>query len=693
MQPGVPIWSVLALLGMLLIPGIGCTLAFLRPKSVPLPVRLGVAVAAGYAVVSLVSLLFVAARRLWLAPVLVSVALISVSVWAFASVRWGLRAHADAIVADVRKNAWRYALLLLVLVGFGIVRATYTQPANLAATTMRYWADGVEIADTHRIPATSLQWDTLLQPVTSKAALNAFNATLSLAFGRDPFGPLSSIQFVMSLSLALLAAALAESLGLRYLMPLAPVLLFADKTFPLANATLTTDLSRYVAEDWGRIPALAAVVLLVIAVRPRGPDEDLGGAVASGTAAHARAPRIRAPIVLGAVLLGVAAGTHLVATVVAVAFVVTYALAAWVVSRRREILTDAATLVLGAAALGVCVLVLAGGNLGFNGAAGSSEYADIAQRVGLPPGTDPTAYLVKGVLDRSQTTPYGPGDVLADLAAQSINRNRQQTPDVPLWPAAIVGGLAVAAVVVLVSSRHRDLRALGLGTAGFLVSLVVVAIGFALRYDVFALATFGNRRLFNYLPLAAVLLVLGVGELALRVSEGLRGGRIGQIVAIVLTVAVSAAVMPGAVANRVDLEHRAQDLAVVRWVGSRTPCQGRIPARLAHARDVRGRRGPGRDARRHGPARAPAGAGDRAAAAARGDGVLPTSRAGTRLPAPGRHRVRRAREPRPPVRRSDADPRHVRHEAEQGAVPARGAANPRRDGLPRRRMASLDERP
>ena len=56
------------------------------------------------------------------------------------------------------------------------------------------------------------------------------------------------------------------------------------------------------------------------------------------------------------------------------------------------------------------------------------------------------------------------------------------------------------------------LRVSVLGATLIAALLLVVGIAFALRYDLFALAAFGNRRLFNYAAVPFVLVLIAAGE-------------------------------------------------------------------------------------------------------------------------------------------------------------------------------------
>src|SRR5262249_14196798 len=185
--------------------------------------------------------------------------------------------------------------------------------------------------------------------------LNTFNAAMSLILGRGPFGPMGALLFMVSVGIIITAWALGRELGLRWTAPLMAIALFANNW--ILSRELTSDLNRYHAENWGRLVMFTALIFAVKALRA--PDWQQG----------------RRPAFIAGGLFGVAAGTHLVPTVVGVAFVAGYALARLVLDRRPLPLAKmAGAMAVTAAVIGGIVLFAPRGDVGFQGAKDVASY-------------------------------------------------------------------------------------------------------------------------------------------------------------------------------------------------------------------------------------------------------------------------------------------------------------------------------
>jgi hypothetical protein len=567
MPPGLGFAPILLLAALLLVPGTGITLALQPPGSASLPVRIALAFAFGYAAIAFISFVLALLHALTLGLFLGAFGVFTVGVWALA-LRRG-KQHLRAIGEDIKREWTRYVTFLAVLAGTLAVRVTYVPIVNFVPTTLRYWADGIEIADAHGIPSTTLQWGQLLRPTTSKVILNTFDATMSFVLGRGPLVPTGALLFVASFALVFGAYALAEELGFRMLAPILPVLLFVNDL--VGNTELTSDLRQNIAENWGRLVMIAALILAVRALKPSGTE---------------RAGPMRDALAAG-VMFGVAAGTHLIPTVVGLAFAGGYALMRMIVDHgvTRVLRTSAAALAVALVVAGI-VLVLPKGDLGFQGAGGDKGYDALRTELGLPATFDPTLYLVFGNVDRaSKAYPYSPKNVLSDYAYQALNRNaREESVQRLGWVKALLPTLlALLGVVILLIFGDADLRAVA-GTSVILMLLLIGAgMAFAARYDVYALETFGNRRLFNYVPIPFALVLIAVGELWLRwlgraVGSPQRRRWVQPAVAGVLSVAVAAVLMPSARVPELRINGAASDLALVDWLRQHDPCDGRILA-------------------------------------------------------------------------------------------------------------------
>src|SRR5262249_31764834 len=127
----------------------------------------------GYSFVGLLALALALLHHLTLSLFLVLYLAGTVAIWAFGLRRHSLRDDGRDLWAQILADRWQYVMGLVTLVALAVVRARFSPVGNLQAQTpFRYWADGIEIANAHRIPAESLQWGHLYPPAISKIVLN-----------------------------------------------------------------------------------------------------------------------------------------------------------------------------------------------------------------------------------------------------------------------------------------------------------------------------------------------------------------------------------------------------------------------------------------------------------------------------------------------------------------------------------------
>jgi len=559
--------EVLELCAYLLVPGIGLCLLTRVCLGRSLFTFLALATATGFASVGSLSLVLALLGMLDPPTLFVCWVIGSASTLVVALGRGSFRVHALGWAEDFRRGPWEAATAALVIVSAGIARWLMPAVSAIGPTVPRYWADALEIADAGGFPDGSLQWGTILTPTTSKVFLNSFNAGASLLLGRDLVTSQAALRFVATVGLVLIAIALFRELGIRRLAPLGAVLLFLDHARP---NDLVIDLTRNLAEDWGRLAAFAAVLAWCLARPAPAEDDPLRGA---------GGPRIRAgPIVVSGLLLGVTAGTHLVAASFGVAAICALVLSSLLLERTRMISIAAGGAVLGIALLvGGAILVAAPGQLGFGGAAGEDPYRDLRASLGLPPGFDPTRFITTHDVDAALAVEQTDvGDVASQFAhkvwgANALNVHAKgRRPPLLLVIPPILALLCVALVLVIGPTPLRvvAVSAVILGAALFLVGVV-----FALRYDVFVLQTFGNRRLFSYAIVPHVLAFVTAGEcLATRLGRERRGTSI--VVAAAVTISTVFLVAP--VREDVSREPWTSQLALVRWIGRHVPCEGRV---------------------------------------------------------------------------------------------------------------------
>jgi hypothetical protein len=561
-----------------LVPGLGITLAIQPPGTASLPVRVALAFGFGYATISLTSLLLAFVHALAPVPLLLVGGSTTAAAWALA-IRKG-RAHLRAIRDDVALEWPRYLTFLAVLGGAIAVRLTYSPIVNFIPPTLRYWSDGVEIADVHRIPTSVLQWGRLLTPTVSKVALNSFDATMSFFLGRGPLGPTGALLFVVSVGLVLVAYAFAEELGVRWLGPVLPVLLFVN--LRVGNTELTSDLRQNLAEDWGRLVVLATLILAIRALKPRDP---VGDAPAEGhDRSLAKGAPLRDAIVVG-VMFAVSVATHLIPTAAGLAFAGGYALVRMVLDRgvARVLRTYGVALVT-AALVGGCILLLPGGDLGFKGAGGNEAYDKLRTDLNVPSTFDPGVYLYFGsVKAASRVYRYSASSVLPDFSFQVLSQNvrGESKQRLPLPKAVLPSAAALIGVLLILVFGNPDLRAMAGAAVIFAVVLIGAAIAFAIRFDLYSLETFGNRRLFNYVPLPFALVAVGLGELLVIRAGGAMASDLRRWAqpsfAAALSLGVAAILMPSARAPAVRFD-AAPGVQLVEWIGQHDPCQGRILA-------------------------------------------------------------------------------------------------------------------
>lgn len=554
-----PVHVALAIL-LVLAPGVALTFALFAPGRLNLPSRAGLAAPLGYSALALAS--FVCAVGGVLVTPVVVLVWGALSIWPVAGLirRRRIQRHLAEWKEEVRRDRWGMAVGLIVLVAFSLPRFTYDPVLNLAdQTPLRYWADGLEIADGGKIPQTSLQWGIVVPSAQSKVVLNSFHAAASLVLGRGPLAPMGALLVVLSIGLLLLAFALARELGLRLLAPAVPVLLFANHLIGPRNLTL--DLLNLKAENWGRLVALAAVLLGVRTIRAD------------------RSRHRRKEALLTGLLLGTAAGTHLVATVVAAIFLVAYGVA-WAVLRRRArtVAKVVGTAVGVGALLGGIVLLASPGAVGFEGARGSSAYEAAVGQPGVSQPFDPTRYLALGDLDQ-RAPPVGfydpPSELYHEFVRRAVGEPVLRRPVKWVFPVVFLGG-----AVVLWVWGDRRMRALAAAAAALAVVILLVALVFNYLFEVYVLAEFGPRRLFDYAGLSVVLVVAGAVDVALRRARA-RARELPRAAHVATSAVVAVLVAFGAirtVAPDGQEEYLRSGLEPLQWIEEHLACRGRVLA-------------------------------------------------------------------------------------------------------------------
>jgi hypothetical protein len=529
-----------------LVPGLGATLAAYPPERIGVVTRLALAFGLGYAVVGVTAVVLVIARVMHPETFFPALAAVTAALWACGLRRGGVRAHLDAVSAEVGRERWTLAVGALVFVAIAIVRLRSSPLLNFEMFgPWRYWADGLEIADAGRVPAHSLQWGSFWTPTVSKVVLNSYHAGLSYAIGRAPLPAMGALLWVASTGLAAGLWALGRELGLRRLAPLLPLL-----TLAVLNDELRRNLDVYTAENVGRMVAVCALILGVRALRDRdGWKEPL----------------------LAALLFGAGFATHGVPVVALMVALGWYAVGRAMLDRERRAVAGRLVVIAGAAvALTVTILLASGGSIGFQGASGNSSYASFGNDV------DPTASLLTGTLQHS---PAGnghwyvpPAAIMHDFARSATTLHRAPTWLVWLLPFVVV---AAAAAMMLLRRFPRELAPLGVVGAGTAATLLGIAFLFSYRYRTQIPGRFGVDREFDYVPLVLVLVVLGVAEAVLGRLAVRRWIPVVVVAAAVAVPAVAVAATVGPARSGWQQNGR-DSVAVLDWVDQHAPCGARI---------------------------------------------------------------------------------------------------------------------
>ena len=533
---------------LVLVPGIGASLAFAAPGAISIETRIALAFGLGYAVVAGVATFLALVHALEQPVFVAAVILVTVAVWIVAVRRASPREHATAFRSQAREAPFALTAGLMLLATVAVTRPLWPAESSLSIrASWRYWADGLEVAAAGHIPAQSQQWGTEIPATVSKGVLNSFGGGISLLLGPDPLPAMQAIMVVTAVGLAAALLALGRELGLRTFAPLVPtIVVFAPERLPLSQE-FGNNLRNYTAEGLGRMVAFSAVLTGIYAVRERS----------------------RAAAVITGLVLALGGLTHLIPTLVAGAILLFYSVA--VVLNDRGLLKSA---LLGGAIMTtvfgvsyVSVIGASGGDLGFQRAAGASELS-------LPDEIDPTQSLARGELvpkEKEGRFLISPGSLL--------RRYGEETVDRPLAARYTVLGLAalvLAAIVMVVALRaFLPLATIALGLC---FTMLAVGLIFSYRYDTVVPGDWGARRLYNYAGLVPGLLVPGLFEaltrpLTLRSRAASAG--LALLVGLVAVVAVIVRIPDR------SLPRAEAGLAVIDRVAETVPCDARM---LANAR-------------------------------------------------------------------------------------------------------------
>jgi hypothetical protein len=528
---------------LLALPGVPASLAAFRPDEVSIVTRLAAAFGLGYAATGGCAFVLAAVHVFHLGVFIILWLAVSAVLWVVALRRPPFRDQAKALGGDISKNIYPLLLGAAVVGAVLVVHIRFIHV--LGAPRYVYYLNGLEIANSHGVPASTLEYGQSWAPATDKIFLDSFTGIVALISHNVAVGP-GVLLWVSLVGCAIGLWATAWELGLRLTGGLLPLILMNNYVF--LNSTVSTGFTDYRAEDFGRAVAFCALALGIFAIRQC---------------------RVRPAIVAG-VVLGAASGTHLVPVVVVAIALFSAGIAEFL--RRHGARTRMAPFLYGiilaavGGVLGLVVRIFAGGSFGLGGASSPSTYASIHTSF------DPTAYLFTG--DFIPRVPAGSGiwylppwQILDDMWSGS----RIVWPSWALW--LLFAGAIVAAVLLFILVPG-DLRVVGIVGLGILAGVIAVALAFDFHYRVYIDATFGARRLREFTSLGLILIGLGIIE-ALLMLLGRYRSRLPAVVAAVVAVALAVWLIPNNASRRVvHVGH--QRMAVINWIRTQTPCNARF---------------------------------------------------------------------------------------------------------------------
>lgn len=539
-------------------PGAMATAALFPPGTMSLPGRLALAPFFGISIVAVASFALAALSILSLTSLTIVLLAMAVALAVVAFRCASPRARLNAAWAEFKTRPLQLLTGLVVLAAIGIVRARFSGlSAVLSDAPLRYWADGLDIASSGAIPEDSLQWGGIYPPSAMKMLMNSFSAGVNLAVGPEALPVISVLMWLSSVALAATFWWLATEFGLERTAPLLPLVLAANKVL-FGGEEITADLNSYRAENLGRVVAFGALALALHALR-------------------AGDGRVIVFAVSGA-LFGVSLFFHLVPTVVALGFLGFYAgfnlIVAALRSKRerspnsqlRMVLTRLSALGLVALIVAASVVVAGGGDLALQGAGGRSTYHLDEDA------PDPTLLFVKGkkvpLGEAQERTWYHPPTGLARAYIQAAMGVKFEQP----WLWLGVGLLAAILIIALAPTQLKPAAAAALG---ILVTILVITLAFSYVYTVFAQASFGPRRLFDYPSIPFYLLLLVLAERVLLYVDRFRPW-LSRATAIGLVVVTALVVLPPLHPRDNAIRASMKIIRHLEWTRLNLPCGARI---------------------------------------------------------------------------------------------------------------------
>lgn len=544
--------SIVIVGALLVVPGMGATLAFAPPEDTLIETRVALVVGLGYALVAGLAMALALAHVLSRVTFIIGVILVTLAVWGLAFRRASPRAYGSAIRAQVHDAPFTVVSGLIVLSAVALTWPLYPPQNNLSMhAPWRYWADGLEVAAAGHIPPTTNQWGAELPTAVDKVVLDAFEGGVSFLIGPSPLAAMRAILTLTAIGLAATLIGLGRELGLRAFAPLVPafVLLFPGR-LPFADE-VARDLSAYKAENVGRLVALTALLVGMYAV------------------SKARSSVLA---VLAGGILALDALTHGISAVVAIATLGLYLVAVLLVDRtywRRTVSMGVVVLLVAGVGYGA-MLRLSGGDLGFQRVTSGPALG------GFPSDIDPARSFDRAEVVRKQPNKgrfFIPPSTIAERYAKTTIGSGANASDAGAAPGGLaLLLLAVATVVVVLVAIW--LLPLAVVAWGLSATIVCGALFFSYRYDTQIPGDFGVRRLFDYAVFPPALIVTAVIEVF-----GLWVSRRRPFLLAALPILAAALAFVAAV-DRIPIRdpggRPAKGLAAINRVAETVPCGARM---------------------------------------------------------------------------------------------------------------------
>jgi hypothetical protein len=529
---------------VLAVPGIAASLAAFRPGQVAIVTRLAAAFGLGYAAAGGCAFLLAAVHAFRLSFFIPLWLVVSAVLWVVALRRASIHDQITALIDDVNNNLFPLLLGAVVVGAVLIVHVRYLY--LLGAPRYVYYLNGLEIANSHGVPAATLEYGQSWAPATDKIFLDAFTGVVALISNNVAAGP-GVLLWVSTFGAAIGLWATAWELGIRRVGGLLPLLLLGNSLI-LNIAVVTGDFTDYRSEDFGRAVAFCALALGIFAIRARR----------------------TLPAIIAGLVLGAASGTHLVPVVVVAIGLLFAGVAEFLRGHgtRNRLAPFQHGIILAAVGgvAGVVIRVFAGGSFGLGGASSPSTYNSIHTSF------DPTAYLYYGGFIPRAKPGSGPWYLPPSQTLYGMMTGSHfHWPSWALW---VIFSAAVVATVLLFLLARDELRDAGVVGLGLFLGVMVIALAFDFHYHVYIEATFGVRRLREATSFGLILIVLGVIEALIGLLARHRA-RLAVAVSAVVVIALAAWLLPNN-SLRLDTRLSHQRTVLINWMRTKTPCDARF---------------------------------------------------------------------------------------------------------------------